>query len=80
MAEPRTWPLGDAHHSAADEEFLLDLLDEAVTSATEASKAALLAAATGAPELPIAAAVDQFAAYARGMLAGGVADGFLRST
>jgi GTP-binding protein EngB required for normal cell division len=78
MAEPRTWPLGDAHHSAADEEFLLDLLDEAVTSATEASKAALLAAATGAPELPIAAAVDQFAAYARGMLAGGVADGFLR--
>jgi hypothetical protein len=38
----------------------------------------LLAAAAGAPELPIAAAVDQFAAYARGMLAGGVAERFLQ--
>jgi hypothetical protein len=78
MAEPRTWPLGDAHSSAADEEFLLDLLDEIVTGATEASKTALLAAAASAPELPIAAAVDQFAAYARGMLAGGVAERFLQ--
>jgi GTP-binding protein EngB required for normal cell division/Flp pilus assembly protein TadD len=78
MVEPRTWPLGDAPHAAADEEFLLDLLDEAVTAATEASKAALLAAAGGSPELPIAAAVDQFAAYVRGMLAGGVAEGFLQ--
>jgi GTP-binding protein EngB required for normal cell division/Flp pilus assembly protein TadD len=78
LAQPRTWPLGDAPRGEADEEFLLDLLDEVVTAATEASKAALLAAAAGAPELPIAAAVDQFAAYARGMLAGGVAEGFLR--
>ena len=78
MVEPRTWPLGETHHSAADEEFLLDLLDELVSSATESSKAALLAAAAGAPELPIAATVDQFASYARGMLAGGVADGFLQ--
>ena len=78
MVEPRTWPLGDAVRGAADEEFLLDLLDEAVTSATEASKAALLAATAGAPELPVAAAVDQFAAYSRGMLAGGVAERFLQ--
>ena len=78
MAQPRTWRLGDALGGAADEEFLLDLLDEVVTRATEASKAALLAAAAGAPELPIAAAVDQFAAYARGMLAGGVAESFLQ--
>ena len=49
-----------------------------ISSATESSKAALLAAAAGAPELPIAAAVDQFAAYARGMLAGGVAERFLQ--
>ena len=78
MVQPRTWPLGDAHRGAADEEFLLDLLDEVVTAATEASKAALVEAAAGAPELPIATAVDQFAAYARGMLAGGVAQGFLQ--
>jgi GTP-binding protein EngB required for normal cell division/Flp pilus assembly protein TadD len=78
MAQPRAWPIGDAPREAADEEFLLDQLDEVVTSATEASKAALLAAAAGAPELPIAAAVDQFAAYARGMLAGGVAERFLQ--
>jgi hypothetical protein len=78
MAQPRAWPLGDAPRGTADEEFLLDLLDEVVSSATEASKAALLAAADGAPELPIAAAVDQFAAYARGMLAGGIAERFLQ--
>jgi len=78
MGQPRSWPLGDAHREAADEEFLLDLLDEVVTGATQASKAALLAVAAGAPELPIAAAVDQFAAYARGMLAGGVAERFLQ--
>jgi hypothetical protein len=65
MAQPRTWRLGDALGGAADEEFLLDLLDEVVTRATEASKAALLAAAAGAPELPIAAA-------------GGVAESFLQ--
>jgi GTPase SAR1 family protein len=78
MVEPRTWPLGDSRRGAADEEFLLDLLDEVVSSATEASKAALLAAAAGAPALPISAAVDQFAAYIRGMLAGGVAERFLQ--
>ena len=78
MFQPRPWPLGDARRGAADEEFLLDLLDEVITSATGASKAALLAAAAGAPALPIAAAVDQFAAYVRGMLAGGVAEQFLQ--
>ena len=78
MAQPRAWPLGDSLGLAADEEFLLDQLDEVISSATESSKAALLAAAAGAPELPIAAAVDQFAAYARGMLAGGVAERFLQ--
>jgi GTP-binding protein EngB required for normal cell division len=77
MSQPRTWPLGDAPRGAADEEFLLDLLDEVVSNATEVSKTALLAAAAGAPELPLAAAVDQFAAYARGMLAGGVAEHFV---
>jgi hypothetical protein len=78
MGQPRSWPLGDARREAADEEFLLDLLDEVVTSATQASKAALLTVVAGAPELPIAAAVDKFAAYARGMLAGGVAERFLQ--
>ena len=77
MSQPRPWPLGDAPRGAADEEFLLDLLDEVVSNATEASKTVLLAAAAGAPELPLAAAVDQFAAYARGMLAGGVAEHFV---
>jgi GTP-binding protein EngB required for normal cell division/Flp pilus assembly protein TadD len=77
LAEPRGW-IAKSPRAAADEEFLLDLLDEVVTGATEASKTALLAAATGAPALPIAASVDQFAAYARGMLAGGVAERFLQ--
>jgi hypothetical protein len=78
MAQPRTWPLADNRRSAADQEFLLDLLDEAITRASEASKAAVLAAAPATPPLPIAGAVDQFAAYARGMLAGGVAQRFLQ--
>jgi len=77
LAEPRGW-IAKSPSAAADEEFLLDLLDEVVTGATEASKTALLAAATGAPALPIAAAVDQFTAFARGMLAGGVAERFLQ--
>jgi len=43
MAQPRTWPLADNRRSAADQEFLLDLLDEVITRASETSKAALLA-------------------------------------
>jgi GTP-binding protein EngB required for normal cell division/tetratricopeptide (TPR) repeat protein len=80
LAQPRTWPLADQRRSAADEEFLLDLLDEVITHATESTKSALLAAATDGPGLPIAGAVDQFAAYARGMLAGGVAERFLQQS
>jgi len=78
MAEPRAWPIGNAARAKVDEEFLIDLLDEMVAGATEASKAILLAAAPNLPPLPIAEAMDQFAAYARGMLAGGVAEGFLQ--
>jgi hypothetical protein len=78
LARPRLWPLGEPRALAADQEFLLDLLEEAIDSATEATKVALLAESAEGPALPIAAMVDQFAAYARGLLAGCVAEDFLR--
>jgi GTP-binding protein EngB required for normal cell division len=78
LARPRVWPLGEPRALAADQEFLLDLLEEVIASATEATKAALLAEAAEDPALPIAGMVDQFAAYARGMLTGCLAEDFLR--
>jgi GTP-binding protein EngB required for normal cell division/Flp pilus assembly protein TadD len=78
LARPRVWPLGEPRALAADQEYLLDLLEEAIASATEATKASLLAEAAEAPTLPIAPMVDQFAAYARGMLTGCLTDDFLR--
>jgi GTP-binding protein EngB required for normal cell division len=78
LARPRVWPLGEPHALAADQEYLLDLLEEAIASATEATKAALLAEAAQAPALPIVSMIDQFAAYARGMVTGCLAEDFLR--
>jgi GTP-binding protein EngB required for normal cell division/Flp pilus assembly protein TadD len=78
QARPRVWPLEEPRALAGDQEYLLDLLEEAIASATEATKAALLAEAGEALDLPIAPMVDQFAAYARGMLAGSLAEDFLR--
>lgn len=78
QARPRVWPLGEPRALDADQEYLLDLLEEAIASATAASKAALLAEAADAPPLPIAPMVEMFAAYARGMLAGCLAEDFLR--
>jgi GTP-binding protein EngB required for normal cell division len=78
LARPRVWPLGEPRALAADQEFLVDLLEEAIENATEVTKTALLAESAEGPSLPIAAMVDQFAAYARGLLAGCVAEDFLR--
>jgi tetratricopeptide (TPR) repeat protein/GTP-binding protein EngB required for normal cell division len=79
LAQPRRWPLAD-DAAAAHQDFLLDLLDEAITLATETSKNNLLAAASSGPPLPIAALIDRFRAFARGMLAGGVVERFLRES
>lgn len=78
LARPRQWPLSEPRGLAADQEYLVDLLEETIASATEATKAALLAEAAGGPALPIAAMIDQFAAYARGTMAGCLAEDFFR--
>ncbi len=78
LAQPRRWPL-DEGQAAAHQEFLLDLLDEVITRATEAATENLLAAAKG-PPLPVTALVARFRAFARGLLAGGVVERFLRES
>jgi GTP-binding protein EngB required for normal cell division len=76
FVRPRRW-FGDRRAGSADEEFLFDLLEDAVAQATETSRAALEAAAAQGPAVPIAAVVDRFRAYARGVLAGGMVEQFL---
>jgi Tfp pilus assembly protein PilF/GTP-binding protein EngB required for normal cell division len=44
FVRPRTWLFGEHRAEAADEEFLIDLLDEAIGRATEQTRAALEAA------------------------------------
>jgi hypothetical protein len=77
FVRPRRWLFGERRAEAADEEFLFDLLEDAVTQATDASRARLEAAAAGGPALPIAAELERFRAYARGVLAGGLVSRFL---
>jgi len=44
FVRPRTWLFGEHRAEQADEEFLIDLLDEAIARAATATRAALLAA------------------------------------
>jgi hypothetical protein len=77
FVRPRRWLFGERRAEAADEEFLFDLLEDAVAQATEASRVRLEEAAAGGPPLPIAAEIERFRAYARGVLAGGLVARFL---
>jgi GTP-binding protein EngB required for normal cell division/tetratricopeptide (TPR) repeat protein len=77
FVRPRRWPFGERRAEAADEEFLFDLLDDAVAQGTEVTRRNLEAAAALGPALPVAAAIDRFRAYARGVLAGGLVHTFL---
>jgi GTP-binding protein EngB required for normal cell division/tetratricopeptide (TPR) repeat protein len=77
FVRPRRWPFGERRAEAADEEFLFDLLDDAVAQGTEVTRRHLEEAASAGPPLPIAAALDRFRAYARGVLAGGLVRTFL---
>ncbi len=71
LVRPRRWPFGERRAESADEDLLLDLLEDAVLRATEATRAALSeAGVTAAPALPIDASVDRFRAFARGALSG----------
>ncbi|HZL18098.1 MAG TPA: hypothetical protein VFG23_10160, partial [Polyangia bacterium] len=76
--------------TAADEDFLTELLEDAVDRATERTRAVLVGALTAAagPEPPaavraagaqaIASGLDRFAAYARGVIEGGAVPDFFR--
>jgi tetratricopeptide (TPR) repeat protein len=77
FVRPRSWLLGERRAESADEEFLFDLLDDAVAQGTETSRRALEAAAAPGPPVPIAAVIDRFRAYARGVMAGGLVERFL---
>jgi GTP-binding protein EngB required for normal cell division len=77
FVRPRRWPFGERRAEAADEEFLFDLLEDAVAQTTEGARGRLEAAAEGGPPVAIVAEVERFRAYARGVLAGGLVARFL---
>jgi GTP-binding protein EngB required for normal cell division len=90
FVRPRSWLFGEHRAEAADEEFLIDLLDEAIGRATAQTRAALetaLASDQGTPAPPAFAvafeqacerAIERFRAYARGVLEGGAVAEFFR--
>ncbi len=90
FVQPRSWLFGDHRATPADEEFLAELLEDAVARAADRTRAALLAALPG-PDDPdtlapareaaaqaISTALDRFAAYARGVIEGGAVPDFFR--
>ncbi len=93
FVRPRSWLFGEHRADAADEEFLIDLLDEAIGRATEQTRVALetaLAAPETTPAMPpppgfaaafehaLERAIERFRAYARGVLEGGAVAEFFR--
>jgi tetratricopeptide (TPR) repeat protein/GTP-binding protein EngB required for normal cell division len=94
FVQPRSWLFGEHRATPADEEFLAELLEDAVTRAADGTRAALRAAlqpAVDEGEDPAAtakvraragraveAALDRFDAYARGVIEGGAVPDFFR--
>jgi Flp pilus assembly protein TadD/GTP-binding protein EngB required for normal cell division len=94
FVRPRAWLFGEHRAEAADEQFLVELLEDAVERATQATRGALHDAVVPAdapdPEsLPatvreeaaraIDAAVARFDAYAHGVVEGGAVSEFFRA-
>ena len=95
FVQPRSWLFGEHRATPADEEFLAELLEDAVAQAAEVTRTALRAALQPATTDPgedpaqaarvrarvaraIEAALDRFAAYARGVIEGGAVPDFFR--
>jgi tetratricopeptide (TPR) repeat protein/GTP-binding protein EngB required for normal cell division len=93
FVQPRSWLFGEHRATRADEEFLTDLLEDAVDRAVERTRAALLGAlqAPDDPDYPsslgsardaatqaVSTAIDRFGAYARGVIEGGAVPDFFR--
>jgi GTP-binding protein EngB required for normal cell division len=95
FVRPRAWPFGAHRADSADEPFLVELLEDAIERATEATRLALHEALTPPAEAPASAAppadareaagraidtaVARFDAYAQGVVAGGAVAEFFRS-
>jgi hypothetical protein len=85
FVRPRSWLFGEHRATPADEEFLSDLLEDAVTGAVDRTRQVLLQ--TLEPSSPeaararaaIDAAVDRFGAYARGVIQAGAVPHFFRN-
>jgi hypothetical protein len=85
FVRPRAWLFGEHRATPADEEFLSELLEDAVTAAVDRTRQTLLQTLDAAPveterfRDAIDAAVDRFAAYARGVIEGGAVPDFFRN-
>jgi GTP-binding protein EngB required for normal cell division/tetratricopeptide (TPR) repeat protein len=81
--KPRSWLFGEHRATPDDEEFLGELLEDAVTRAAERTRHVLLGALETADARAeadaIAAAVDRFVAYARGVIESGAVPDFFRN-
>jgi tetratricopeptide (TPR) repeat protein/GTP-binding protein EngB required for normal cell division len=91
FVRPRAWLFGEHRATPADEDFLTDLLEDAVTRAVDRTRATLRQpfAADATPDAgvervaprvaaAIDAAADRFAAYAHGVIEGGAVPDFFR--
>jgi Flp pilus assembly protein TadD/GTP-binding protein EngB required for normal cell division len=94
FVQPRSWLFGEHRATPADEEFLAELLEDAVARAADGTRAALRAALQPALDdgedptqtakvraragRAIEAALERFAAYARGVIEGGAVPDFFR--
>jgi tetratricopeptide (TPR) repeat protein/GTP-binding protein EngB required for normal cell division len=93
FVRPRAWLFGEHRADAADERFLIELLEDAVERATDVTRAVLEAAladgvasatgplpatARGAIGGAIETAIERFASYACGVIEGGAVAEFFR--
>jgi tetratricopeptide (TPR) repeat protein len=83
FVRPRAWLFGEHRAEATDEQFLVELLEDAVERATEVTRGALGASCAPSTDAAVTAAIDgcveRFAAYARGVIEGGAVAEFFRA-